>query len=67
MFSLEPAQPLHETMLGVLHEARRRRMPHAEYSLPVCELLLEIHTPTGTCSGSPAPAATSPGPGPARP
>jgi hypothetical protein len=62
MFPPEPAQPLHETMLGVLHEARRRRMPHTEYSLPVCELLLEIDAPDGDVLGEPCAGCHEPWP-----
>jgi hypothetical protein len=51
MFTPDPAPPLHETMLGMLHEAPRRGMAHAGHSLPVCELLLEIHVPAGDLVG----------------
>ncbi|MGY3568080.1 hypothetical protein [Sinomonas sp. RB5] len=58
----EPASPLHETMLEMLHEARRRGMAHSEHSLPVCELLLEIHAPAGVVAGEPCKACREPWP-----
>lgn len=49
----EPALPLHETLLGMLHEADRRGMGHEEHSLAVCELLLAVHAPAGELLGDP--------------
>jgi hypothetical protein len=62
MLSPETAQPLHETMLSMLHEARRRGMSHEEHSLPVCELLLEIHAPDGELAGEPCAGCREPWP-----
>jgi hypothetical protein len=62
MFTRESAAPLHETMLGMLHEARRRGMAHAGHSLPVCELLLEIHAPAGGPVGEPCAGCREPWP-----
>lgn len=62
MFPPEPAQPLHATMLSVLHEARRRQVRHEEYPLPVCELLLEIHAPAGDMVGDPCEGCQEPWP-----
>jgi hypothetical protein len=42
MVSTEPGLPQHETMLGMLLEARRRGLDHTEYSLSAGELLLQI-------------------------
>jgi hypothetical protein len=47
------APSLHETMLEMIHEARRRGMSHNKYSLGACDLLLEIHAPGGEALGSP--------------
>lgn len=47
------APSLHETMLEMIHEARRRGMSHNKYSLGACDLLLEIHAPGGESMGSP--------------
>ena len=58
----ELAQPLHETMLEVLHVARRRGLAHEEHSLPVCELLLEIHAPAGQLAGDPCGGCREPWP-----
>ncbi|MGT2463434.1 hypothetical protein [Sinomonas atrocyanea] len=49
----EPASPLHETMLQVLHEARRRGMSHSRYSLQACRFLLVAHAPAGQTTGTP--------------
>ncbi|MGY3567905.1 hypothetical protein [Sinomonas sp. RB5] len=37
-------------------------MPHTEYALPVCELLLEIHTPDGDLLGEPCAGCHEPWP-----
>lgn len=58
----EPAQPLHETMLEMLHEARRRGMSHQRHPLPACELMLEIHAPAGELLGMPCTACHEPWP-----
>lgn len=62
MFPPEPALPLHETMLEMLHEAHRRGMAHEEYPLPVCALLLEIHAPGSEESGEPCAGCGEPWP-----
>jgi hypothetical protein len=49
-------------MLGMLLEARRRGLAHTEYSLPVCELLLQIHAPAGGALGEPCAACREPWP-----
>lgn len=58
----EPAPPLHEAMLEMLHEARRRGMSHTKDSLPACELMLEIHAPAGELMGMPCAACHEPWP-----
>lgn len=58
----EPASPLHETMIEMLHEARRRGMTHETHSLPACQLLLEIHAPSGDLVGTPCAGCGEPWP-----
>ncbi|MGT2460762.1 hypothetical protein [Sinomonas atrocyanea] len=58
----DPAQPLHETMLEMLQEARRRGMSHTRDPLPACELMLEIHAPAGELLGTPCAACHEPWP-----
>jgi hypothetical protein len=58
----EAATPVHETMLEMLHEARRRGMSHTKDSLPACELMLEIHAPAGELLGMPCAACREPWP-----
>ncbi|MDP9882550.1 hypothetical protein J2W21_000029 [Sinomonas atrocyanea] len=62
MFSPEPALPLHETMLEMLHAARLRGLGHTEHSLAVCDLLLQIHAPAGGMLGEPCAGCREPWP-----
>ncbi|WP_229231752.1 hypothetical protein [Sinomonas cyclohexanicum] len=62
MISPEQSLPLHETMLGMLHAARRRGLGHEEHSLAVCELLLQIHAPAGELLGEPCASCREPWP-----
>ncbi|WP_157089111.1 hypothetical protein [Sinomonas atrocyanea] len=52
MPQLDAASSLHETMLEMVHEARRRGMPHDRYPLGACESLLKVHAPAGESVGS---------------